>query len=229
MGAWVRLDQLLGFVEVLAVMASTVYLIRGSRASSRHRKQSMLVAALIALTVAQPFGVKGEPITPQEFAAGVHQPADPESVHSLRVLGLPLFGFRPYTRDIFYLNGEAGYPTHWLKIRSWLWPGLLTNGAKIERLCGEVTRPCWRPRQQGHAQGLELRRAGDEWRYRLLTADGRVPQHPTVEDGVLGYSAHYRLALGVTSVPGLLYWLFVLAVALGRRARRARNVSLRTP
>lgn len=224
---WLNLDEVLGFVECVFVPASVIYLLIAiARGGRRRVVRALVLATLLALTVAQPFGVKGVPMSPEEFAAGDAMPAESEAVHSVRVLGVPLFGFRPYTRGIVYVNGESGYPDDWLKVRSWLWPGILTNGEKVERLCGNTSQPCWVPEDQsqsgfGRSSNLELVRAGAEWRYRILTHEGRPPNYPGPRDGTYAYNGYYRLTVGLVSLPGLMYWLVVatLAVRLIRRLR----------
>lgn len=230
---WFELDKLLGYAEVLLVSASLAYLIvalvRGGRARA---VRAIVLVGITALTVAQPFGVKGEPITPSQFFAGNPRPAKAEEVHSMRVLGLSMFRFRPYRRRVWYLNGEGGNPTHWLKVRSWLWPGLLTNGSKVERLCGTDMQPCWVPEGDsdtyGRPSNLQLVKSGDEWRYRILTANGTPPRYPPpFRTGTYSYNGYYRLAIGVSSNAGLAYWIvsaalgvaLVLRLRLGGRSR----------
>src|SRR5919109_4922476 len=101
MGAseWLALDKILGWAEVVLVAVSLTYLVFAVVRDDRRRAcRAMILASVVAVTVAQPFGVKGVPISPSEFAAGKPRPAKAEAVHSLRVLGVPLFGFRPNTR-----------------------------------------------------------------------------------------------------------------------------------
>ena len=228
------LDVTLGYAEVLLVWLALSLL--GYAFHRRTRSSCVLavvVSGLVGVTVAQPFGVKGVPISPQDFAAGNPRPADEGTEHRIEVLGMPLFRFRAYTREIFYLNGEGGYPSDWLKVRSWVWPGVLTNAAKVERLCGIIDRPCWAPGAQDHtrsglAANLDLVRAGGQWRYRILRRDGAVPtfpprRYPGGSDSVYGYNGYYRLAVGIASVPGLIYWLVASAfsAAVIFRLRRA--------
>jgi hypothetical protein len=231
---WFELDKLLGYAEVLLVPASLAYLIvalvRGGRARGL---RALALAVVTAITVAQPFGVKGEPITPNQFFAGDPRPAKAEEVHSTRVLGLSLFRFRPYRRKIWYLNGEGGNPTHWLKLRSWLWPGLLTNGSKVERLCGTDMQPCWVPEGDsdtyGRPSNLQLVKSGNEWRYRILTADGTSPKYPPpFRTGTHTYNGYYRLTVGVSSKGGLAYWIVSAALGMALVLRLHRDRRRRT-
>jgi hypothetical protein len=206
----------LGYTEFVLLPVSIGYLVLVViRAGRARAARALILAGVLALTIAQPFGVKGVPISPQEFTEGDTRPADADAIHSVRVLGVPLFGFRPYTREISYLNGEGGYPSDWLKVRSWLWPGLLTNGTKVERLCGNDFQPCWVPEDQsqegfGRASNLQLVEADGEWRYRILRFDGSPPEYPPPRTtGTYGYNGYYRLAGGIVSTAGVVYWLLV--------------------
>lgn len=234
---WLAVDNVLGYAEPVLVAVAIVGLARALLRGGRWRTlRAVLLAVIVGITVAQPFGVKGVPISPQEFAADDPQPANAESIHSVELLGLPLFGFRPYTREIQYLNGEGGYPDTWLKVRSWLWPGLLTNAEKLERLCGTTRQPCWVPEDQnqtgfGRAGNLELVRADGQWRYRILTPDGSPPRYPGESTGVYAYNGYYRLTIGIVSTPGLVYWLLagVLGLGIFLRLRSGTLQSWKTP
>jgi hypothetical protein len=225
---WLLLDQILGYAEVILVPFSIAYLLLALLRDGRGRAiRAAVLAIFLALTVAQPFGVKGVPITPAEYRAGDPQPADAEAVHSVDLLGIPLFGFRPYTREIFYVNGESGYPTSWLKLRSWLWPGLLTNATKLEKLCGATFDPCWVPADQvqygrDRSENLQLVNADGQWRYRILTFDG------TPTDQVSDYRGYYRLAVGFVSTAGAIYWVLVacLLIAIFGRLRQGAQEAM---
>lgn len=119
--------------------------------------------------------MKAVPVNARQFAAAQPTP-HAQGTHSIRVLGVPLFGFAPYTRDIFYVESETGDATQWLKVRSWLWPGLLTNASKIIRLCGPTSEPCWTPQggagSAGRSSNLKLSRAGDRGCIGSLPATG---------------------------------------------------------
>jgi hypothetical protein len=179
--------------------------------------RALAIVGVTALVVAQPFGIKGVPISPEEFRADNPRQVDAEAIHSVRVLGVPIFGFRPYTTEIFRFNGEIGSPTHWL---SWLWPGAFTNGETLDALCGTTDSPCWEPEgagQTGQASpsNLELVTTGNEWRYRILTADGQPPSPDDADD----YHGYYRLTIGLVSEAGLVYWLVVATLSVGLLAR----------
>jgi hypothetical protein len=221
------LDVLLGVAELLLVPASVVYLAMAVFRPSRRRAMAALaLAGVLALTLAQPFGVKSEPITPEEFAAGNPQPAEAEAVHSVRVLGVPVFGFRPYrglTVEPYQPILRRGQTGIWLKIRSWVWPGLLTNGSKVAFVCEDSVAPCWTPEGEAEPTGrpskLDLVQADGEWRYHVRSPSGGLPQLPD-KTGSFGF---YRLSPGIVSWIGLLYWIalpaFAGAVILSLRRR----------
>lgn len=175
------------------------------------------LAVLTGLTVAQPVGVKAVPLAAGAFEREAPRPAAATAVHRVGP-----FRFEPYRQRITYLNGESGYPPDWLKLRSsFLIPGLLTNGTKVERLCGTTGRPCWSAR--GRQDALRLVRAADgEWRYRILTADGKLPSRQLgAQDPPYGFASDFRLRVGLVSVAGLVYWLLLggLVTASAARAR----------
>jgi hypothetical protein len=151
-----------------------------------------------------------------------------------------LFAFRPYTGDVVYINGESSYPKKWIKVRSWIWPGLLTNAAKVGVMCsGSETDPCWDPRAKDlsgttKSKNLQLVRDAGQWRYRVLTPFGE----PFEGGGGFGsadfpprrvnYSGYYRLTVGIVSDSGLAYWALTAllgSLALARTRRRRVAVS----
>jgi hypothetical protein len=222
---WLTLDQVLGYAEVVLVGASLAYLVVAALRGGRGRSvRALVLAGVVAVTVAQPFGVRAVPITARQFAAAEPTP-HAQATHSIDVLGLPLFGFVPYTRDIVSVQGETGDPTQWLKVRSWLWPGLLTNASKITRLCGPTSQLCWTPEDSavgaGRSSNLHLARAGDQWLYRVLTRNGSPAPYGGTNGGT------YRVAVGIASFSGLTYWLVVGVLGAGVLIRRRRWVTVR--
>lgn len=204
---WLGLDRALGYVEVVGVLASLGWLaVILVSPSSRRAWPAFLLAAILALTVAQPLGVKAKPISAARFASAHPTVASTEAIHTMKVADVSLISFKPYTRKIFYFNGDSSDPSTWLKIRSWLRPGLFTNGLKATKLCGGGETVCWVPEGQ-HSTGagnggLQLYRSGNDWYYRVLGSDGQ----PLPEK--FGYEhSYYRLTFGIASWWGLAYWL----------------------
>lgn len=208
--AWQHLDWALAIAEMVLVPISLVAL---AWAMKRQRlvTPAFIFCVIVAATLAQPFGVKAITISPEEYVSGHPVVAKAEAVHSASVLGVPLFGFAPYSREALYRTDTS--PRATFKVRSWLWPGLLTNADHGAALCGEG-RPCWEPGDSS-AGNLELVRAGGMWRYRILRFDG-TPVPPRERD--LG--GDYRLAVGITSWAGVVYWLILIAAAVAHRRRR---------
>ncbi len=168
----------------LALAYLAVAAIRGGRGRTL---RAGVLALLVGLTVAQPFGVKAKRIDPDGGGRA-------EAVDAWHRLGA--WRFQAYRRPIVGLN-ENG-PSHWLKVRSSLLvPGLLTNGAKVARLCGQDGEPCW----TGSGE-LALSQDAGGWRYDVL-AGRQAGARPV---------AAYRLGTGVVSRAGVAFW--VLAVAL---------------
>lgn len=180
------------------------------------RTPAIALAVLTALTVAQPLGVRASPLGQETSTPAIRLPAaadrersvDPTQSHTIDVLGVPIFGFALYRREIVDLLtglGECCPPTHTLRARSWLHPALLTHATELGRICGD--RPCWTPRRQPPDRSLELWRQSDGWYVSLTDRRGQPP-------------VAWRLGLGVVSVYGLVYWLAAIgavAILLGRR------------
>jgi len=102
---------------------------------------------LTALTVAQPLGVRAEPAAASPDPA---RPFDPAATHGVELLGVSLLEFRLYRRERFdplAPLGECCPPTHTLRVRSWVGPGLLTHATEVAQLCGDL--PCWQPGEPG--------------------------------------------------------------------------------
>jgi hypothetical protein len=228
---WSHLDSLLGFVEAVALPLIAIGLLRALvRPGRRHVRRLVVLAIVLGAALVQPFGVRAHGLSEREFfRPGVHR-VNAEAVHSLSVLGLPLFGFRAYTRHIWRLEGDGGQPNRWLKVRSWLWPGLLTHATKVEQLCGATDTPCWAPDSLGPHSQLELwrTRTGD-YRYRVLTRQRSRPRLPARPAAGYSYSFGYAVKIGIASPIGLAYWILggivVAAIVINPRNRLRRSAT----
>jgi hypothetical protein len=201
-GFWPSLDWLLWIAEIVLVPVSLVVLVIAlKRGGTRRAIWAAALALVVALTVAQPFGVEAVPMSRAEFEAGDPQRATADAVHGIDVLGIPLFGFRPYTRERFCVECDTG-PGSYIRTRSWLWPMLLTNANTIAGNCGREIRPCWEPGDTRNQGDLALFNADGEWRYELSSGGNPVNPFP-------GTSPYLRLRIGIVSIAGLIYWALV--------------------
>lgn len=195
----------------LVVPAAGLVIALGRFSDRRPRLQILAVplTVLTALTVAQPFGVRADGIQAagrQPLVSG--ESVDPTATQTEDVLGLPILNFQLYRRDKFDPAaglGECCPPTHDLRIRSWVWPGLMTNGTQVFGLCGDS--PCWDPDDPSTRGAVKLIEKGNTW-YAIAASHG------------LAYTWH--LSAGVTSQLGVVYWVLA-ALGLGSLVyRRAR-------
>jgi hypothetical protein len=129
------LDRILGLLEVVLVPASPLWLCLDGA-----RRRSVLTVGVVALTVAQPFGIVATsqsgppPAGPRKL--------DPSGVHIARLDGVPVMPFVIYRRqDLLAGFGDSG-ATATLRARSWFWLPILTNSTNISDLAapwvGEV-------------------------------------------------------------------------------------------
>jgi hypothetical protein len=228
---WSHLDSVLGFVEAVALPLIAIGLVRALlRPGRRHVRRLGVLAIVLGATLVQPFGVRAHGLSKREFfRPGMHR-VDAEAVHSLSVLGLPLFGFRAYTRPIWRLDADFGQPNHWLKVRAWLWPGLLTHATKVEQLCASTIEPCWAPDSRGPRGQLQLwRTRNGDYRYRVLTISGSPPVVPPRPTASYPYSFGYAVKIGIASPIGLAYWILggimVAAIVINPRNRLRRSAT----
>lgn len=158
------------------------------------------LALLTALTVAQPFGVRAEPL---EGAAPLTERMDSSGTHTLALLGLPVVRFALHQEGISRLGlGECCPAQNRLKVRSWfLVPGLMTNGSEVTELNGDGVPSDW-----------ELRGSGSAWD----VASSGGP--PTLPDDA------WRLEAAVVSAWGVGFWVLAaagIAAVLSRRRTAA--------
>lgn len=137
------------------------------------RRAPAVLALVVALTVAQPFGVvasKQEGDAPRPPPRPEPSPLSPaqsngDDVHVARLFGLvPVLPFRFYQREKPLSGLAENTPNKTLRIRSWFWLPILTNATRVADTCSEdVLTPCWEP---GYPYGKELtvyRRGGSQW------------------------------------------------------------------
>ncbi len=207
----------LSFADAVTFVFALIAVALVARLATRWRGLAAPAAALAvftALTVAQPFGVRASPLGQETSTPAVQLPeereprVDPMATHSLEVLGIGLFGFTLYRREIVDLLGGLGEccpPTHTLRARSWLRPALLTHSTELGQICGDS--PCWNPKGGRRDPALELWRQSDGWYASLTDRRGQPP-------------IAWRLNLGIVSGYGAAYWVLVVgagAILLRRR------------
>ncbi len=178
-----------------------------------------MLALILALTVAQPFGV----IASREKAAP-RPPPDAEngdSVHFARVFGIPALPFRLYSRPNLLQAENAPWAT--LRARSWLWLPALTNASRIAETCSsDVLTPCWKPERgwgRGQTDLTVFQDGGKQW----ATIDnplGRGSGPAPIPD-----SFTWKLRAGIASPAGLVYWILAAILVITARRRRARPSS----
>lgn len=197
----------------LPLLGAVTFVARLAREWSGAWKLALPLVALTALTVAQPFGVRVHPLDDAETQLAATSAREtgglePQETHSMHVLGIPLARFTSYRRkiesDFFAGLGECCPPTHTLRVRSWVAPALLTHATQIAEICGD--EPCWQPGDSS----LKLQQTAGRWY--LVLADGDKPPDA------------WRLAFGVVSAWGVIYWLLAAAgIVRLLRARRRRS------
>jgi hypothetical protein len=205
-------DLGLGAAELMLATVSLglLLLVALRRPATRVRVIAVALGVFTALTAAQPFGVVAKPTSPHREAG--ETPSSPATIH--RAGGI--FAFRLYRRPTFRIEGESGDPTHTLRLRTGLWPALLTHQRRLTDLCGSIDNPCWDPR---FGEQIELFKTR-EGRWRLLAPTGyaKDPHRPPDVPAALAWD----LGIGVVSVPALVWWsmagVFAVAIVTRRRA-----------
>ncbi len=195
-----------------------------------HRTAPTVLALVVGLTVAQPFGViaskKDAAPRPPVYAGNGH------SVHVARVFGIPLLRFRLYSREVFWPGENTTTAT--LRARSWFWLPALTNATQIAETCSnDVLDPCWDPEPGSGTSGSDLtvfRDGGKQW-VTIDNPDGRQQEKergpcPPETCGA-GYrptpipdSFNWELRAGIASPAGLVYWALAILLVISARLRR---------
>jgi hypothetical protein len=210
MSALHTIDTVLGWAEVILVPFSLVWLFVAWRQPRQNLRAAGILALVLALTIAQPFGIVAEQSGPPPATA---EQRDPTAIHTADVFGIPLMPFALYSRDNL-INLFDGHPTQTLRARSWLWGPLLTNSTKIAAICNESggpDPPCWNPGRR-YGNDLTLSQDGDTY---WATLDNSP--EPGIPPPIFSQTEYtWKLSFGLASPAGLIYWvlaasLFVLA------------------
>jgi len=212
------LDSILGFAEFFLVPASILWLVAAWRdPKSRGLRAPTVLALILALTVAQPFGV----VASKEAGAPPPTEAGPngESVHVARLFGfLPVLPFRLYQREIFLSGLGENAPNETLRARSWFWLPLLTNATQVAETCSDdVLTPCWKPGYSSEQNLTVLREGGTH----LATIDNP----PGRGEAQIPDSFTWKLRAGIASPAGLAYWVLAGFLVIMTRRRRSQSSS----
>jgi hypothetical protein len=207
------LDRVLGFAEFFLVGVSLIWLcIAAGRARRRGLLGATVLAAVLAVTVAQPFGVVARRASPPTGATTVDHPTH---VHIVHAAGIPIAPFRLYARGDLLAGWAENSPTATVRARSWLWLPVLTNSAQVASMCdnSDLT-PCWD--DEFGDRLVALRKGGSYWVTFASRDTETSPFHLNEELGV------WKLGFGLASWAGLAYWALAWALSLlgWRRVRR---------
>lgn len=206
---WPALDWILGIGGWLAAITSLIWLVGAWLRPTRQRtRRAVLLALVLAVTVAQPFGIVAHRVA--RMPANAHAVA-PYSVHAARAFGaIPLFPFAVYRLHYPPIGDNWTHAS--LRVRSWFWLPILTNATHVTGLCGGiVTLPCWDPSLTGEHNALTLASSGGDYYLRM-------EDFQSTRGGYLTW----KLTPGIAYVPGLIYWL-LLAVLIPLVVRDARR------
>jgi hypothetical protein len=194
------IDAVLGWIEVLLVPFSLVWLLLAWRNPKPGRLRAASILALVlAVTVAQPFGIVAEESGPPPASA---EQRDPTATHPAYLFDvIPIMPFALYSRDDLTKGWFENNPTATLRARSWLWGPLLTNSTKIAHICGDAFEPpCWEPPGRPYGNTMTLSQDGGSY-WATLHNPGAPSPAPT--------EFTWKLGWGLASPAGLVYWLLV--------------------
>jgi hypothetical protein len=205
----------LGIAEDLLVPISLFLLAGALLVPSRRRaKRAIVLALVLAVTVAQPFGIVARPVSGPPDGA---KPIGTTAIHVARLFGtVPILPFALYREEFLGPVGDQA-PTAAVKARSWFWLPILTNATKIKDICGNED-PCWGTianSESGPSNALTLEEKNGRYYATLNGAPTTRPGAPS--------SYTWELGPGIASIAGLIYWalLALLLPAILTRSRSA--------
>jgi hypothetical protein len=205
-------DRVLAVAEVLLIAASIVLLLRARTARSWTLAVALTVT--VALTLAHPIGISAEKGTTIPEGAVEHGATD---INVAEIAGLPLMPFTLYKRERIGTGLVENVSTDSLRVRSWVWPFLLTSGGDVAGMCADVFEPCWHPewrdsdkpvlRENEAARNVSVwSKDADYW----VRVDNR--HHQTTS--AVPAEFVYRLRPALTSWWGLAYWVLAAGIIL---------------
>jgi hypothetical protein len=215
MSALHTIDTLLGLAEIFLVPLSLVWLLLAWRRPNPERlRRASILALVLALTIAQPFGLVAEKSGPPPASA---EQRDPAAIHVAYLFGVvPVEPFALYSRDDLLSGLAENVTSATLRARSWFWGPFLTNSTKVGDICNQsdvFDPPCWQPdrSQSGYAHTLSLSEDGGNYWATLHNVRTDPSVHAPAE-------FTWKLDWGLASPAGLIYWF--LAGGLVYLARR---------
>ncbi len=189
---------------LLALVAVSWLILAARRYTRRLARFASAFALIIALTLAQPFGIHAVRVAAPPAGA---EPVSPRSALDFRVAGWVPVSASLYTTGL--LHGDSGEPQGTLRLDSSVWGPVLFSTTAVTEICGATT-PCWAPDPSSTADGLQA-----------VTKDGRYWLVYRSNGVAVVNHATWSLRFGLTSWLGLAYWCCV-AVLLAYLALIAR-------
>lgn len=208
-----HVDRLLGLLEYVLVAASVGLMVCALVWPSRQRLAllSTGLVAMLAVTVAQPFGLTVHRSGPAPTNARAVA-TDKTHVYRDGPVGFP---YRIYVRDEPDLAENR--PRSTLRVRTWAWLPLLTNSTKISSLCGGEAPLCYYPGGAYTGSRLSVAtRPGSVWVSLRQQSSPNAPCRPRCR--VLTW----KLSVGIASYPGLAFWAFAFGACAAQVARQRR-------
>lgn len=211
----IRLIELVGGGMLLLV------LLVATRRGSRRLLSLLAAAAAFGLVFLNPLGVVAKATRDDPRPVAPVGTAD-TGVHWVKVLGVPVAWFVPYSKNYLYYGENS--PSGALKLRYGL-SFLPSTGVRrvVSQCSNSIDDPCWRddyPLVQRDSRGRT-------WLVPLTEAPlGNV----SGQQSYIHVPHFYAVRLGLASVEGLAYWVLLLGVAwLVLRARPVPRRTVVTP
>jgi hypothetical protein len=198
-------DYALGTFEIVGVALSLfLLLVAWRRGGARGTPAAVVLTSVVALTVAQPFGLRAT-----RWTQPVPRNASTVSgtgLHVARIAdSVPIVPFVLYQRHNLYTGENADSARE--RVRSWMWLPILTNATTISTSVHQA--------MGSDLDRVVLRRLGHTWLVSLVD-DSLRPADP-------GHVRTWKLAPGIASPAGLGYWALAGMFGFLGHIRRRRG------